>query len=227
VKLLVLDTAFEQCTVGLAVAGRVLERSEASPRGHARLLLPWVEELLGEAGVQLGQLDAIAFGRGPGSFTSLRIGIGVVQGLAWGAGLGVVPVSSLQAIAQSVQQQAGGQPVLVAMDARMDEVYAGRFTFDQGIARPAGHEQVCAPEQAADLFRAGDAAVGNGFERFAPLQQVAGPGVWQPVTHARAAALVALAQHWLGQHQPLPAAQAQPVYLRDQVADKPRASAQA
>jgi tRNA threonylcarbamoyladenosine biosynthesis protein TsaB len=220
-KLLVVDTAFEQCTVGLALGDEVLERSELSPRGHAHLLLPWVQQLLDAAGLQLAQLDAIAFGRGPGSFTSLRIGIGVVQGLAWGGGLGVVPVSSLQAIAQSAQSSAASRPVLVAMDARMGEVYAGRFTFDQGIARVAAAERVCGPQPAAGLFRAGDALVGTGFERFTPLQELAGPGVRLSVGHACAGALAQLAAHWLDSHDALPPEQAQPVYLRDQVADKP------
>lgn len=220
-NILAIETATEACSVALHCGGETLERFSLAPRGHAERVLPWVSELLAAAGTGLGQVDAIACSRGPGSFTSLRIGISVVQGLAWGAGLPVVPLSSLQITAQSVSD-AAAERMLVAMDARMDEVYCGVFErHGDGIVRPAGPEQVCAPEQAAALARAGMAGVGNGFERFATLAAVAGR---LASVHAdswpRAAAMVPLALDWLAHKQPLPADQAQPVYLRDRVAEK-------
>ena len=93
-KLLAIETATETVSVALELNGEVHERYLHAPRQHAELLLPWVEELLAEAGVGFSVLDAIAFSRGPGSFTSLRIGIGVVQGLAWASDCPVIPVSS-------------------------------------------------------------------------------------------------------------------------------------
>src|SRR4030066_555403 len=109
-KLLALDTATEVCTVALWLDGEVLERSE--PGGEpAERILPVVDALLAEAGLVLTQFDALAFGRGPGSFTGLRIGAGVAQGLAFGADLSVVPVSSLAALAPG-QDAAGGVPAV-------------------------------------------------------------------------------------------------------------------
>ena len=100
-NLLAIETATETCSVALSINGEVMELYEHAPRQHAELLLPWVRQLLAEAGLTFNSLDGIAFSRGPGSFTSLRIGIGVVQGLAWASDLPVVPVSSLAATAQA------------------------------------------------------------------------------------------------------------------------------
>ena len=133
-KLLAIETAFESFSVALRLGGETLERSRVAPREHASLLLPWTEELLAESGMTLGALDAFAFSRGPGSFTSLRIGIGVAQGLAWGADLPVAPVSSLLATAQAGLPQSGPENAVIAMDARMDEVFACRATTGNGLA---------------------------------------------------------------------------------------------
>ena len=100
-NLLAIETATETCSVALSVSGEVLERYQRAPRQHAELLLPWVGELLAEAGLAYASVEAIAFSRGPGSFTSLRIGIGVVQGRAWASDRPVIPVSSLAATAQT------------------------------------------------------------------------------------------------------------------------------
>lgn len=221
-KLLAIETAFEQCSVALSVDGEVFERSLHAPRQHAALLLPWVQELLSEAGMRLQGLDALAFSCGPGSFTSLRIGIGVAQGLAWGAELPVVPVSSLQCAAQ-VASGEGVSKALVAMDARMGEVFCGRYEADEtGIMRPAGDEQVCAPGIAASLASETWSGVGNGFERYTELAETTGrlaavhAGTWP-----QACVMIPLAMAWLDRNDPVPAELAQPVYLRDKVAEKP------
>lgn len=226
-KLLAIDTAFETCSVALALDGETRLRFEHAPRGHAERLLPWVTALLDEAGLALVDLDAVAFSRGPGSFTSLRIGIGVVQGLAWGAGLPVVPVSSLLATAQSAlagRRSQGGDVnghCVVAMDARMDEVFAARFECVAGWMTLAGAESVCSPARAATLLCDGDAAVGNGFERYEELAMAARGRATAAATWPDAAVVAALAERWMVDHAPLAAELAQPVYLRDKVADKP------
>jgi len=221
-KLLAIETAFEACSVALATDGEVHERFELAPRKHAESLLPWVSELLAEGGVKLNQLDALAFSRGPGSFTSLRIGIGVVQGLAWGSGVPVVPVSSLLVTAQAAAAE-GVRQAIVAMDARMSEVFCGRFRLDEnGLMQAFGVETVCAPQRVAELDSAGWSGVGNGFERYPELAgfskqlDAVHPHVWP-----RAAVMIPLATAWLEQNKPLPAQQAQPVYIRDLVAQKP------
>ncbi len=121
-RILALDTATEACSAALLLHGEVLERYEVLGRGHAERLLPMVQEVLAEGGVALAALDAVAFGRGPGAFTGLRIAAGVTQGLAFGAGLPVVPVSDLAALAARAAVHHGRRHVLACLDARMGQV---------------------------------------------------------------------------------------------------------
>ena len=225
-KLLSIETSAESCSVALSIGENTWEKFEHAPRRHAELILPMVRSLLGEADLVLGQLDGIAFGRGPGSFTGLRIGIGVVQGLAWGADLPVVPVSSLAAVAQASLERSpspGVCRVCVAMDARMQEVYSANFTVDvDGFVIPSGEEQVCPPGEVHPEGTAGVCAAGSGFEVYPELEKLAGElGLYIPDCWPRAGAISRLAARWLEDNKPLPAAQAQPVYIRNQVAMKP------
>ncbi len=219
-NLLAIDSAFEPCSAALWMDGEVLERFDPGPRHHAERLLPFVQDLLAESGLALRSLDAIGFSRGPGSFTSLRIGIGVVQGLAWGADLPVVPVSSLRTVAQVVAGQ-GVARACVAMDARMDEVFCGRYEAVDGLMRAVGNERVCDPARALPDDAAAWMGVGNGFERYAVLSAAPVAG---RITDAlpRAAALARLAAFELAEGGEVSAELAQPVYLRNHVADKPK-----
>ncbi len=232
-RLLSIETSAEACSVALSIDGNTREKFELAPRRHAELILPMVSSLLAEAEWVLGQLDGIAFGRGPGSFTSLRIGIGVVQGLAWGADLPVVPVSSLAAVAQSAIDQhpsPGVGRICVAMDARMQEVYTADFEVDVGgFVVPLGEARVCSPGDvctegatgARPEAAAGICAAGNGFEVYPELEKLAGElALYLPDCWPRAATISRLAARWLENNEPLPAAQAQPVYIRNQVAIK-------
>jgi tRNA threonylcarbamoyladenosine biosynthesis protein TsaB len=198
---------------------------------HADLLLPAVQSLLGDAGISLRSLDAIAFGRGPGSFTSLRIGIGVVQGLAWGAGLPVVPISSLAVVAhQAIGLQPAGPPgaepwhFLVAVDARMNEVFHCTYRLDEaGQLHELTSEAVSAPGRINVAHPERTIGVGNGFERYPPLAEL-GQALCRVEAGIlpSAVALIPLALQWLQRQAPLPAAEAQPVYVRNHVADKPQ-----
>jgi tRNA threonylcarbamoyladenosine biosynthesis protein TsaB len=203
-RLLAVETSAEACSVALRVDGQDLSFFEHAPMKHAELLLPAVSGLLGESGLVLNQLDAIAFGRGPGSFTSLRIGIGVVQGLAWGA---------------------ESSAVCVAMDARMQEVYTAGFTVGEKLVQAAGEERVCGPEQVTAPGGTFIAA-GNGFDRFPGLSGLAKdddacyPEIWP-----RAESICTLAIEWLKTNEPLAAGEAQPTYVRNDVAAKPGGAA--
>ena len=220
-NLLAIETATETCSVALSVDGVIRQRYEHAPRQHAELLLPWVEQMMADAGIGFSALDAIAFSRGPGSFTSLRIGIGVVQGLAWASDTPVVPVSSLAATAQTAVDD-GVTSALFALDARMNEVFACTFEAnDNKIMVPTSEEKVCDPR---DIQLSDDPemfGIGIGFDRYEALgvlaERLAGvqANIWP-----KASSVLQLAQEWLKSHEPLTPEQAQPVYLRNNVAKK-------
>ena len=147
VRILALETATEACSVAVLAGSAMYRRFEVRPRAHLRLLLPMVESVLTEAELDLGDLDEIAFGCGPGGFTGLRIAAGVAQGLALGARLPVIPVSNLAALAASTMRDTTARKVIVCQDARMGEVYWG--TFDRGaddLPVASGPERVGPPE---------------------------------------------------------------------------------
>ena len=122
-KILALETSTDLCSVALLANGELRERAQTAAHAHAELILPMVETLLAEAGVSLRQLDALAFGRGPGAFTGVRVATAVVQGLAFGADRPVVPVSDLMALAAGAHRLHSARRILACLDARLREVY--------------------------------------------------------------------------------------------------------
>jgi tRNA threonylcarbamoyladenosine biosynthesis protein TsaB len=214
VKVLAIDTATERCSVALLADDRIIERAAETPRGHAELVLPMVEAVLQESGLRLQQLDGLAYGRGPGAFTGVRIAVGVAQGLAYGARLVTVGISDLAAVAQQIAR--AGDRILVCMDARMGEVYWGTFQATAGAPVVAiGGERVDRPEAVV----AGDASVfaGTGFKAYPQLTAGRNAAAIHDAAlpHARDIARLAVPELLAGRGQP--AQQAQPVYLRDQV----------
>lgn len=222
--ILALETSTEACSVALDVAGETLERFELAPRRHAELLLPMIDELLLEAGLHKRAIEAVAFGRGPGAFTGVRLAASVAQGLAFGLSRPVLPVSSLAALAQAEIGAAEGRPIAAMMDARMGELYLGLYRANQaGLVDAQAPECVLPP---ADVTLPGPQSetwwvAGSGWAAYQEaLQARLGDRVQvQPQPrYPRAAALLPLARqelasgHW---HTP---AEAQPLYLRDKVA---------
>lgn len=217
-KLLAFDTGTEACTAALWLDGRVYERFELGIR-HAERLLPMVEELLAEAGASLTQLDAVAFGRGPGSFTGLRIGAGVAQGLAFGADVPVVPVSSLAALAQG----ADAPKVLAAFDARMQQVYYGAYIRRGDVVVLEGAEVVAAPELVPLADGAGWIGTGSGWDTYADALMARNPATvarWLPRQYPQARHVAQLASVYAAAGQLLAPEQALPIYIRDDVAMK-------
>ena len=216
-KILAIDTATERCSVALRIDGQVIIREIETPRGHADLILPMVKEVLGEAGCSLRQLDGIAYGRGPGAFTGVRIAIGVVQGLAFGADLPTVGISNLAAVAQQVAQRQ--DHILVCMDARMQEVYWGTFVRESGNdrVRAVGAERVGAPDTVQTDWIP-SVVVGTGFGAYPLLSQRFAEIAAHPTVLPRAREIAVLGEWELAQGRGRPAAEAQPVYLRDNVA---------
>jgi tRNA threonylcarbamoyladenosine biosynthesis protein TsaB len=219
-KLLALDTSTDACTAAVWVDGAVHEQFEFAQQS-ARIL-PMVDAVLAEAGLTLTQLDAIAFGRGPGSFTGLRIAAGVVQGLAFGADLPVVPVSSLAALAQG--QNAAR--VLAAFDARIHQVYWGAYVCNAGgIAELQGEEGVHSPDK-IPLPKGSDwIGAGSGWDQYADvlLKHLSGHATdWrkQCFPHARDVAVLGASDFRFG--KVVAPELALPVYLRDEVAVKQR-----
>jgi tRNA threonylcarbamoyladenosine biosynthesis protein TsaB len=213
-RILAIDTATERCSVALRVDDRAIEQSVETPKGHAELILPMVEAVLAEGGLTLRQLDGIAYGRGPGAFTGVRIAIGVVQGLAFGADLPTIGISDLAAVAQQVAHP--GDRVLVCMDARMGEVYAGAFVCrSSGLVQADSAERVLRPEDViADHVTL---LAGTGFKAYPQLAAGQSATVHDSVLpHAREIALLGEAGLRAGEGGD--ASRAQPVYLRDKVA---------
>ena len=226
-RILAIETATSACSAALLVEGEIRERYALAPRQHATLILPMIESLLVEAGITVAQLDAIAFGRGPGSFTGVRIAASVVQGIAFAADRPVVPVSTLAALALGGQRETGQARVLAALDARKDEVYWGSYLYtDDGTLELQGEEVVCAPAAIA-LPVAGDwIGVGSGWDSYGPLLlQRLGERVVRmvPDLEPRAADVARLSLDAFLQGRAVAPEQAIPVYLRNNVADVKRA----
>ena len=228
-NLLAIDTSSVACSVALSVQGNVTERHEEQAREHTRLLAPMIRELLGDAGMTARDLDAIVLGNGPGSFIGMRIAASVAQGLAHGAGLKIVPVSSLAAVAAQVLAESDASEVVVTQDAHMNEVYLGAFEraangLPQSMFPERLHDQTPIEELEGSSPQ-GRVAAGFGWERY--------PALWAAnrsafagradILHPSARHLLGLGAEALQQGRAIEPQDLLPAYLRSKVAAKPAA----
>ena len=213
-KILAIETATPIASVAIKMGDHILERRLQDPAARAEGVLDLLRDLLAEAGVGLDAMEAIAFGRGPGSFTGLRVAAAVAQGLAYAKGLAVIPVSSLAALAQ----EATGIEILAAMDARRDEIYYGLFRRSkEGLVEAVGPERL-GPPSSIQRPEGAYVGVGSGFDHYPELRGGSCGMSYEPhrVPSARSVAVLAEAVYRRGGW--VTPMQALPVYLRDDVA---------
>ena len=236
-KLLAVETSTEACSSALYIDGIVYERFELTPKEHTRLILPMIDSLMSEAGLKPQQLHALAFGCGPGSFTGVRIATGVIQGIALGAELPVVPVSTLAAIAQDFFDKNGDKVqdesikaelsifnvAFTAMDARMGEIFWGVYRRDEkGFAELIGKESVT-PAADIEFPNMKGVGVGSGWSVYKQelMTRLAGWVSYCEIGNLpRAGAIARLGVRGFEQGLAVAVEQAMPVYLRDKVAKK-------
>ncbi|CAM2809615.1 tRNA (adenosine(37)-N6)-threonylcarbamoyltransferase complex dimerization subunit type 1 TsaB [Vibrio mytili] len=221
-KILAIDTSTENCSVALLVNDQVISRSEIAPRDHTKKVLPMVDEVLKEAGLTLQELDALAFGRGPGSFTGVRIGIGIAQGLAFGAELPMIGVSTLAAMAQGSFRLHAAKDIAVAIDARMSEVYWARYTRQEnGEWHNVDQECVIPPARLVEEAQADETSwtmAGTGWSAYQEI--LAGlpyDTTASEVLYPDAQDIVILAKQELEKGNTVAVEESSPVYLRDNV----------
>jgi tRNA threonylcarbamoyladenosine biosynthesis protein TsaB len=226
-KLLALDTSSVACSVALQIGDDVVERHEEQPREHTRLLMPMIESLLTDAGVALSDFDAIVLGNGPGSFIGMRIAASVAQGLAFGAALRIVPVSSMAAVAARVMAEHDAGEVIVAQDAHMQEVYLGIYRPDCNR-----NPEATIPERLHDLSAIAELdpspnpkrfGAGFGWQRYPELLVANRDRVTNVVDilHPHASDLLGLAVNALQNDGAIEPQSISPAYLRHKVAEKP------
>jgi tRNA threonylcarbamoyladenosine biosynthesis protein TsaB len=218
-KLLAIDTATEACSAALLHNDIVIKRYQIAPRQHTALILEMIDSLLAEAGLTLREMDALAFGRGPGAFTGVRIAAGVIQGLAYGAELPVIPVSTLAALAQGVARE--HKHIISAIDARMGEIYWCIYRSDAaGQVHAVTEEKVGRPEELQTDPDNHYFGAGSGWSSYQSVLQhklgnqlVGMDGNLFP----DAENIIALARRDFLQGKLLSAADALPVYIRNKV----------
>ena len=220
--ILALDTSTPACSVALLVDGVMMEDFRLAPRKHNELILPMVDQMLTQAQLGLSDLDAIAFARGPGSFTGLRIAAGIVQGLAYGADLPVIPISTLAALALDGFNQTGESHWLAALDARMGEVYVGGYQIardESGLVISSSlSERVIKPEMMEELSLAHQ-GIGSGWCYQEALQGILPNKLAHMMEDAapKASCVAELAELAWEAGETVAAHEAVPTYLRDEI----------
>lgn len=218
-RILALDTSTEYLSIALRLDGDTLSRDLRAGQQHSELMLPLVQELLAEAGVPLRALDCIAFGQGPGTFTGLRIGCGVAQGLAFGADLPVAPVSTLLALAEGSRESR----VVACLDARMGEVYHGAYARGAQGWEVVSAPRLCDPQEAPAVDDGLWTGVGSGFSAHHAVLSARYAGRLHRIDGTlfpHAADVAALAEDMVNAGLTVAPEAAAPLYIRDKVALK-------
>ncbi|RJG42515.1 tRNA (adenosine(37)-N6)-threonylcarbamoyltransferase complex dimerization subunit type 1 TsaB [Motilimonas pumila] len=220
-KFLAVDTSTEGCSVAVESADKRYANFQFSPREHTQRILPMVDEVLASAKLTLSDCDALVYGQGPGSFTGVRIGIGIAQGLAFGAELPMIGVSTLQAMAQQAREQQGATSVLAAIDARMGEVYFGHYQdHGDGIMTLVGQEHVLTPEGVCEMYAnlaPAMTAVGTGWQAYPALLDHFAITEDVVVEFPAAEFMLPFAKNCWQRGETVSADKAQAIYLRDKV----------
>ncbi len=222
-KLLAVETATEACSCALFIDGEIKEKFILAPREHTKLILPMIDSLLAEASLDLSNLDAVAFGRGPGSFTGIRIATGIIHGIAFGADLPVVPVSTLAAIAQDCFDRTATDYVFTAMDARMGEIYWAEYRKDQRGYAELVDKEIVGTAGKIKVVGADGFAAGSGWQAYHTHLSAQVRGHISGCDSSclpKASKVALLAAADAAQGSVVPVEQAMPVYLRDKVAKK-------
>ena len=222
--LLALDTSTEACSVALFHHGEKTHINELAQRTHTKRILPMIDEILANSGLRLNQVDALAFGRGPGSFTGVRVGAGIAQGLAFGADLPVIPISNLTAMAQAAFELHQAENVVAVIDARMNEVYFSQLVREKERSdvgeffqwREIITEQVCSPEQAIKKLQNDNAfRVGTGWAAYSQFTEK--NLMNSDITLPNALYMLELARVEYLQKRTISALEIEPIYLRNEV----------
>jgi tRNA threonylcarbamoyladenosine biosynthesis protein TsaB len=222
-NILAFDTCTESCSAALLYKGEVIERVEITQRGHSDLILGMMDGLFKQAGTSISAIDAVAFGRGPGSFTGVRVSVGVAQGIAFARDIPVIPVSSLAAVAQGVSDKVDNNFIAVAIDARMGEIYCASYQRENGLVKIVDQESVCPPDQFNPDSSQQWIGAGTGWGVYESLlrKQFSGNLAQILVEHyPQASSILKLAQVEAKSGRLLAAERAFPVYLRNNVAKK-------
>jgi len=222
-NILAFDASTEVCSVALATDDSVYERSCDTPKSHAKVLLPLIEALQQEAGLSVKKLNAIAVTCGPGSFTGIRIGLSIAQGLSYGAQLPIIGLNTLQVLAMNVAHDLDAEALVVsALDARMGEVYGAGFRIENALPVEVFTSRVSTPQQFTQSLRAAYprsplVGVGHGWA-IADMATV-NPADLRADAKPRARDMLALAKAQLTARglADFPIAEIEPIYLRNEV----------
>lgn len=223
ITLLAIDTCTEACSAALLHRQHIQERYQCAPRAHTQLILPMMQSLLDEAGLRLRDLDALAFTRGPGSFTGIRIAASIIQASAFAADLPVVLVSSLQCLAQGAYRELQTQQVFTAIDARLQEVFFATYRLQEGsaILQACSTEQLCLPQQCEATGLTDFVGVGSGWDQYHSLLEEQFKNRlqrWLPQRYPRAYDAAVIAADAYQRGESVTAVNALPTYLRETVA---------